>query len=256
MTTLRLMLYAVSSTIAFAAHAQTYPINDTGITGSGNAGVDVTPVNPIMCHEIHTVGQDCFYGRDAAAASGTLEKTGGGGAGFDFTKISNQGVPLPASAVRGDAADDWGCTLDNVTGLMWELKTTGGLRSQNQTYSWFDSASPDGNAGVVSAGNCKFEGRCDTEKFMQDVNEQGLCGFNDWRMPNVNELLSIVDFGRALPAIDPDYFPNTQSADFWSATPRPTEGRDISWFVSFGDGLVHSTGRDGELYVRLVRSAP
>ena len=35
--------------------------------------------------------QDCSHGRDAQARVGTLEKVGGGVAGFDFTRLSADG---------------------------------------------------------------------------------------------------------------------------------------------------------------------
>ena len=86
------------------AHAQTHPLNDTGITWSGHA----TSGNATTCDDAHPAGQDCHYGRDAAAAAAsTLAKTGASAPnndianGFDYTKISNSGTVLPASAVLG-----------------------------------------------------------------------------------------------------------------------------------------------------------
>ena len=110
-------------------------MNDTGITWSGNA----TSGNATTCDASHPAGQDCHYGRDKAAADGTLTKIGGGNAGFDFSKISNSGNVLPASATLGSALGDWACTRDNVTGLIWEVKTTSDLRSQSHTYTWYNT---------------------------------------------------------------------------------------------------------------------
>src|SRR5205085_12588852 len=95
--------------------------------------------------------QDCRYGADAAAISGTLIKTGAGAKGFDYTKIANNGTTLPAAAPFGTANTAWGCTRDNATGLVWEVKTATNtdLRYTGHTFAWYDtdSTSNGGNAG-------------------------------------------------------------------------------------------------------------
>lgn len=162
-----------------AAQAQTQPLNDTGITWSGQdpggnrSGTDCNAADP--------AGQDCHYGRDRAAVEGTLTKVGSGSAGFDFTKISNTGNALPASANLGGGANDWACTRDNVTGLIWEVKVSDAshLRDMNHTYTWYMTDSSNGNADTANGGTCKDAGRCDTEKFVADVNAASLCGHND-----------------------------------------------------------------------------
>ena len=49
-----------------------------------------------------------------------------------------------------------------------------------------------------------------------EVNAETFAGFNDWRMPTVNELSTIIVNG-SIPTIDPIFGP-TQPADYWSAT--------------------------------------
>lgn len=240
---------------AGAVHAQTQPLNDTGITISGDAGT-----NAATCQATASTVQDCHNGRDAAATAGVLTRTGasalnnGIANGFDYTRISNAGNDLPASATFGAGANDWACTRDNVTGLIWEVKTVTGLRSMYHTYTWYDSASPDGISGTADDGTgstCAQVGRCDTEKFVQDVNASNLCGHNDWRMPSRRELQSIVDYGRSNPAIDPDYFPNTTSSYVWSGS--PIGGTSSAWGAYFYDGRVSNGNRANNNFVRLVR---
>ena len=222
-----------------AAHAHAAGLNDTGVTFCGD---DST--NTANCA---VVGAD---GGTHPRQDGNFVKP------FNFTKIANNGSTLPASAALGTGATDWACTKDNVTGLVWEVKTTNGLRSQYHTYTWYNSnpATNGGDNGTVSGGTCFTAGRCDTEKFVADVNAAGLCGATDWRMPKIKELEGIVDFGVSHPAIDPTYFPNTSVSDVWSGSPNADNASSV-WFVSFGSGFSDD-GSDSRPYnggVRLVR---
>ncbi len=228
-------------------------INDTGITGSGHA----TLGNQGTCDPAHPAGQDCHYGRDAQAAAGTLTKLGDGNAGFDFTKIANDGSDLPASAELGSGPNDWACTRDNVTGLVWEVKVDDRthLRHRDHRYSWYDPSSPDGYPGGQNLGVCTG-GDCDTTGFVQAVNAVGLCGASDWRMPTPRELQGIVDYARFGPAIDTGYFPNTPlgtGASFWSGAPLAHYKANSSWRVSFQHGTVSVVGRSSGSRVLLVR---
>jgi len=94
----------------------------------------------------------------------------------------------------------------------------------------------------------------------EDINWQGaidrckslsLGGYNDWRVPNINELKSIVDRSKLNPAIV-DAFEHTQSNDYWSSTTH--KGYSSSaWFVYFYNGDVDGYRKDGSGYVRCVR---
>lgn len=235
------------------------PLNDTGIdycrdhaSGAGTPISATTTCQPLPTHG----AQDARYGRDAAAAKGALPKVDAGGKGFDFTKISNSGATLSATAALGSGPIDWGCAYDNNTGLMWEVKTTSGLRNQAHTYTWYDSVhNYGGNPGTASGGACQTAGRCDTEKFVADVNAAGLCGHNDWRMPTLRELYNIADRGRTNPAIDPTYFPNTPASKFWSASLGTRTSGD-AWYMYFDDGGDNWAYRSYAFHVRLVRTGP
>ena len=113
------------------------PLNDTGITQFGNGSSNTLSTEPA-----DYPGQDASVGRDAAAAKGKLSKTGGGSAGFDFTKIANDGSVQPANAAT------WACVRDNVTGLMWEVKSDdNGLRDKDWTYTWYSTNSNSNGGG-------------------------------------------------------------------------------------------------------------
>jgi hypothetical protein len=241
----------------FGHNSQAVGINDTGVTSCFN---DTTIASISVTTDAGDYPrQDCRYGRDAAQPAGGLSKTGTGGKGFDFTKISNNGADLPATAALGTGATDWACTRDNVTGLTWEIKTTSGLRNQTYTYTWYksDSSSNGGSPGTASNSTsftCSPTGRCDTEKFTSDVNGQLLCGASNWRLPTRSELGSIVDFGRTSPATDTDYFPNTPASAFWSDT--AAIGAPFAWQIDFDNGLTNLINKGIASALRLVRAHP
>lgn len=224
--------------------------NDTGIQSCNNSLSD-----GLVCPVAGFEGQDGDYGRDAAALAGTLAKTGAGNAGFDFTKIANNGSTLPASAQLGTGPQDWACTLDNATKLLWEVKTDdSGLRDKDNTYGWYnpDNTSNGGHKGFKGGGTCMGSISCDTQGYTRAVNAQKLCGKNDWRVPTQSELYSIVDYGRLAPTIDSDYFPNTEARPFWSFTPAAGEIYFV-WFVNFYGGFDFTFGKYDIAVVRLVR---
>lgn len=228
--------------IGKAPPVATGKLNDTSITTCSN-----NAQNGLPCPASDFPGQDAEHGRDALAAAGLLQKVGGGSAGFDFTKLDANGNPLPASAT------EWSCVKDNHTGLIWEEKTTSGLRSMNYTYTWYnpDSNTNGGHPGVQNGGSCSGSS-CDTHGYVQAVNAQGLCGAHDWRMPAREELRSIVDYSRISPAIDTGYFPHTLSNWYWSASPYAGH-LGHAWYVPFALGNDYFNGKLNYGRVRLVR---
>ena len=83
-----------------------------------------------------------------------------------------------------------GTLTDSQTGLMWKQCSEG---QSGATCSGVPVALTWGNA-LSAASNSSF------------------AGFNDWRLPDVKELRSIVDTRREHPAIDAAAFPSHQQA--------------------------------------------
>jgi hypothetical protein len=182
-----------------------------------------------------------------------------------YTKISNTGVALPDTAVLGSGSNDWACTKDNKTGLIWEVKTTdGGLRDMGKTYSNFFA----GDTGYGINGN----GSGNSDTFVNNVNKQTLCGAENWRLPTTDELKNLVycsdnkyntlskdEFGLIctnfksilFPTINTTYFPNTQSNVFWSSS---SSARLIGGAsnVYFDSGSISDANKSWNYYVRLV----
>ena len=87
-------------------------------------------------------------------------------------------------------------------------------------------------------------------------------GFDDWRLPNVRELLTLVEYCNFNPAINATYFPGTPLTDVWTgspAIPPPGLPGHSSIIVSFVTGASNisfdRTNPNFSLHsVRLVRS--
>lgn len=192
-----------------------------------------------------------------------------------YSKISNTGAVLADNAVLGANSNDWACTRDNKTGLIWEVKTSdGGLRDKDWTYSWYE---PDANKNGGFEGNidtpyrmpnCSTTKNCNTYTYKNSVNKQGLCGAKDWRLPTYKELMTLVacsddkyeaDNGCTnydsvtRPTIDNTYFPNTASDWFWSSTPSEQD-INYAWLVVFYYGYGDVSNKHHGDNVRLVRS--
>jgi hypothetical protein len=77
-----------------------------------------------------------------------------------------------------------------------------------------------------------------------------------WRLPNVKELMSVVDHGCAEPALDPAVFPNHGAYFTWSTTPLPLSNGNDAWTVNLANGTSQTENRTLLRRVQLVRAGP
>ena len=189
----------------------------------------------------------------------------------DYTKLDARGNKLPSSA------RSWACVLDNRSGLIWEVKTDdGGARDKDNEYRWGGKGVSDVALGRYEGNNQRAELRWDGSgeryddwnKLITAANSEQLCGFSDWRVPDLYQLASLVrcrggsyknlDDGCSgsyqRPTIDTDYFPNAQSSWYWSASPYAYY-IDHAWLLYFYVGGDYGGYlRNDSSHVRLVRS--
>jgi hypothetical protein len=78
-----------------------------------------------------------------------------------------------------------------------------------------------------------------------------LSGFSDWHLPTIQELGTLVDYGRSSPAMDP-IFQNITSSDVWSAATDASYTGN-AWNVDFGSGSAAYNGKYYSFQVRCVR---
>ncbi len=109
-----------------------------------------------------------------------------------------------------------GSVSDSMSGLMWQQADSG------QARDW---------SGALTY-----------------CNDLVLAGHDDWRLPNIKELQSIVDYRRNDPAIDPQFFvQRDKKAWFWSSTTHG-DNPNMAAYICFGkclsvDGVdVHGAG--------------
>lgn len=167
-----------------------------------------------------------------------------------FIKLDKTGSTV------SDNVTEHACVQDNMTGLIWEIKThNGDLQDKNWTYTWYSSGN-EHNTGVKNGGRCYNIGHCDTAQYIIDINTMKLCGFSDWRLPNSRELLTIIDTSRYSPMIDKTYFPNTILVPgFWTSSVT-NEFHNYSWIIHFGYGYLGYSHHGYAYGVRLVRTIP
>lgn len=231
----------IPPTIAIFAEIGASPkvtqLNDTGVPWGSN----YPSGNNSICTGEVVSQQDCYHGRDSIA-----DDDDDGHSGFVFTRLDSDGH------VVGEEAETWQCVLDNITGLVWEIKTTdGGIHDQSHTYRW---------GGASAFLNAAGDYYSDWNVLVEVSRTEALCGFNDWRVPTVKELENLRFLKRSRPGLDRNFFSGAVSQLYWTATPdarsttRFPEEPMQAWSVDFGEGTVQqTTERNTELRVRLVR---
>jgi hypothetical protein len=117
---------------------------------------------------------------------------------------------------------------DRLTGLMW-TKDANLMVTRNPEF--------DTNQWVDGCVNWQH-----ALNYIALLNSQNYLGYNDWRMPNRNEMTSLIDFSRKDPVL-PERFPFTNTGDYnleyyyWTSTTR-ADATDQAWIVVLREGMM------------------
>jgi hypothetical protein len=198
----------------------------------------------------------------------------GGGGGLPATGQTTAYGPGSDGAIQAGCAQSFtdngdGTITDNCTGLMWEKKDdSGGLHDKDNLYTW--SGASAGSTNVMDGT---------IQDFIDELNglapgqsQPGDCfaGYCDWRAPNRNELVTLVDIETFDPSINTAFNYEcgqpcvqsgglsfgcscTASAGYWSSSTDQPFGAAAAWFVSFFNGGASSDFKDFDRQVRAVR---
>jgi hypothetical protein len=143
--------------------------------------------------------------------------------------------PSPRFTDNGD-----GTVTDNLTGLVW-------LKNANCAAFFSGDATAQNSrnwSNALTAANSLAGGYCG----LTDGSSAG-----DWRLPNVRELQTLIDYGEYSPAL-PDGHPFTgvQSGYYWMSTTRAVS-TSSAWSMRMDYGNVYDGDKDHEHYVWAVR---
>ena len=160
----------------------------------------------------------------------------------------------------GGFYDKTECVKDLSTGLVWEGKPASGSRALTSAFTTnYDSTISLQKDGTSSPTQTEIDASTNSIGYKNSVNNTSVvCGYSDWRLPTMDELLGIVDANQS-PKIDNTWFPNTQISSgggiknsYWTASPYSTYA-SAAYLVSFGTGTASFNNRSLFSGVRLVR---
>jgi hypothetical protein len=153
-----------------------------------------------------------------------------------YSKLGFAGEELPDTALHVDEGGGWIMTRDNVTGLIWQIKTE---NTMSDTYSWTNAR----------------------DVFIANLNLESFGGYSDWRLPTAKDLSSLVDNnvpeGHSAPKINAFWFPNTRiGRPYWTVDISVQSWVSYFWCVDFNTGLINAfyEGISGGRHVYAVRS--
>lgn len=167
----------------------------------------------------------------------------------DLAACEEDLVVFPGDGVTGpvlsytDNGD--GTFTDDNTGLVWEKKDTvvGSIHNVGNMYQW-------SSTGTAADGDL-------FTTFLATLNTVPcFTGHCDWRIPNVKELQSLVDYSKPFPGpvVDPTLPGDTAASLYWSSTSNAAFPNN-AWVVYFNYGFVGFDIKNFTGHARAVRGA-
>lgn len=134
-----------------------------------------------------------------------------------------------------------GLVRDNRTDLVWDRCSIG--------------QDMDGEGEKITCnGEAQPMGWNEALQRVRELNEQNYRGHDDWRMPNIKELLSIMERRCGMPVLDVRVFPNQNPEPIWSSTSYQWDGRtDHAWTLQMEMGQMLNWSKNDPARMRVVR---
>jgi hypothetical protein len=164
-------------------------------------------------------------------------------------------MPAPVFAIDNDGQNSFRERKPNEVGvphqgLQYVRCVQGKEYGRNKFRDNFDGTIIDKATGLMWTQGDSLRGLDwqDALAWAEIKNAENYLGYRDWRLPNVKERQSIVNYSGVYPAIDSRYFTITnEDAYFWTSTsayfaPQSPE-HYYAWYVAFGYA-VDASGED------------
>lgn len=182
------------------------------------------------------------------APAGTTDDDGGLGKGASKTYESlTAGQFSSTTDIIVGAVTESGhtnnCVVDKKTGLIWNKDPSTAIYHAGlaEHLLW------DAEAEAADLANHDIFGYAD------GANTAGLSGFTDWRVPNILEMTSIMEYEANDARPDPTYFGTPTIANYWTSTTRPNSTTQ-ALPCHFGSGSVAAIAKTTAHYATyLVR---
>ena len=159
---------------------------------------------------------------------------------FTHAACSSPNTAITQSNPNSDYTDNGdGTVTHEPTGLMWMRCVIGqewdGVNSCNDTFDVGSETPITWQTALTAARNSTF------------------AGHEDWRVPNKNELATLIEDQCFNPALNEAIFPGTaDSTVLWSSSPSAENATDV-WAVDLTFGTITSRAKNLDGSVRLVR---
>lgn len=131
-----------------------------------------------------------------------------------------------------------------------------------------DADCPSGESCETADFQTAFPAGLTVFEWVEQLNATAFAGYSDWRIPSVQELLSILDYTASVPATDPALHGGscgatcsdlgepacscTSAGPFWTET-QEAFNPSVYWEVDFLDGSVRFAGGSAAQSIRAVR---
>jgi hypothetical protein len=184
-----------------------------------------------------------------------------------FAKVCNNGSMAgtgtggqlcPANPVQGPRPDNWGCTLDRSTFLLWEIKTPTGLTDFRSRFSNVDNLVPGQLGNGQSATQYQIDFTTNSIGYVNDINKARLCRHIGWERPTLSQIQNIATWGVS-PQLPVAFFPDlgfpgslTQHTSTLTSTLASAPTQYQGFLIS--NGGVIATNRISANAARLVTS--